>query len=313
MSKSTPTPHPAPGPSSAGRGGNQPPPEEGVHRFIRSVATASWIDQNQKLPLVDKNSTETYLNNDKVTRSFLLSGEGYRFCNFLEVEVTAKDGRITGGRFMKASGMYAPPSFFGIDSEKFDIIKEHTPYAGKDVTFVQTVGARTHSPEVIGGVVGGGVGGGVVVVAGRVLTRLPLPGPWGLATKGAGIGLGYLVGRETAEENFALPPIWTTISLKVYADGKTEQKVVKHSLFPSMSFFRQTKDPSLYVRARPVYDAMEFLETWKRSGWGEGNPWKIPDPRGQFGDGRTGALHPQSPAFPAGAGNFRGSGPVGRA
>ena len=35
----------------------------------------------------------------------------------------------------------------------------------------------------------------------------------------------------------AFPPIWSEIMIKVYNDGRTEASVLRHSLFPSLTFY----------------------------------------------------------------------------
>jgi hypothetical protein len=140
------------------------------------------------------------------------------------------------------------------------------------VCFRQITGARTVSPELIGEFVGAGVGagagGGLLPVAARI-------------------------GRKVAHEFLGFPPIWTTLALTIFADGRSEGAVVCHSLFPSMSYYAMDVIPGVATRrevsvfelvGRP-YDAVANLDRWKKDGWGSlpaspsgpcgGNPWGL--------------------------------------
>jgi hypothetical protein len=271
--------------------------------IIRSTATTSWIDRRLlgfTLPEADLDSVEDFINKQLASRDLLLGGTKYRFCNFLEGVVRVRNGIITDYGFSNYSDMYRSKSFpstpnhqaLGIPSQAFPIRRDCIA-TKDDVTFVQTVGCRTQSPEVIGGMVGCAVGGGVT----------PLVYP-------VGCNLGKRVGRKFAKELTAFPPIWTTLSLTIKLDGSTKQVLKAHSLFPSVSFYRLSGPDYVqvaYVQVSSPYDARTYIEQWKTGGWGHGNPWNIPSPK-SWSDNHNGDIHPQAPAFHAGTGNFKNAG-----
>jgi hypothetical protein len=131
--------------------------------------------------------------------------------------------------------------------------------------FQQTAGARTVSPEVIGELAG---------VGGRLL-GIPIPPE---------------ASRYVAHQLSGFPPIWTTLQLTLFTDGRFSASVVSHSLFPSMSFYMPAIDRDTVSRVTTMYslqgkafDAVPNLERWKADGWGSlspgasgpssGNPW----------------------------------------
>lgn len=116
-------------------------------------------------------------------------------------------------------------------------------------------------------------------------------------TTGAGAGIltnvpfADKIARKVAHEFFGFPPIWTTLELTLFADGRSEGKILCHSLFPSMNFYARpggtTSVPgrtSNYNLVGQPYDAVAHLDEWKSRGWGplqnksgpcEGNPWGL--------------------------------------
>lgn len=145
--------------------------------------------------------------------------------------------------------------------------------------FQQTTGARTVSPEAIGQIAGQLAGS-----AGNIAL-----GP-----------LGGQIGRKVAHEVSGFPPIWTTVRLTIFADGRFDGKVVCNSLFPSMSFYEMravmgaaagkgggtatvSRANTSYNQIGATYDARPSLDRWKTEGWGTlapnasgpspGNPW----------------------------------------
>ena len=124
-------------------------------KITYAAASWSWIDPATGLPEVDVNRVTW----DSGERSFFAGNSGYRFCNFMEVSVQADfSTRLVASRlFTPDSKMYRGPSFARIPSHAFSIQQEvfNEPNA---VRFTQVVGARTVSPEVIGGLVGGVAG-----------------------------------------------------------------------------------------------------------------------------------------------------------
>lgn len=140
------------------------------------------------------------------------------------------------------------------------------------MTFRQLVGCRTQSPERIAE----GVGGVAGAAEGSSF------GIWGVV--GGWLG-GRRIGREVIEEFMVFPPIWSELSLTIHADGSSDQQLDRHSLFPSLCFYHlHPGNQELYDRTS-WYDARSRLNTWKQNGWGDGNPWHIPNPSG-WGDNR---------------------------
>ncbi len=231
-------------------------------KYERSAATVSWIDPSTGLPEVDTVKP----NNPTTTRSFLTGNAGFRFCNFIDVwanyDTVART--IVGHGFSAASKLYKAPSFAKIASHVFPA-KQDVKVGAEPITFTQIVGARTVSPEVIGGIVGT-VAGGIV-------------GGW--------------VGEKVAHAVSGFPPIWSELRLKIFNDGRFEVELRQHSYFPSLTFYKvrldaagkQTND---YDRANVTsgssfYDAVPNLKHWEKNGWGSvsgggvgptnGNPW----------------------------------------
>jgi hypothetical protein len=178
--------------------------------YKRSVATMSWIDPNvaewerakkARLPEFDKMGEPS----KTVRRDAIRGGLLYRFANFLEVYVAAipTKGKIWIGDygFTSSSGLYLGVSFAGLPSQPFQVKQFVEDSDESHITFRQIVGARTQSPEALAGLVGGKVAEGI--------TELLL----------------------------SFPPIWTDLRLRVFRDGFYEAQVIRHSLFPSMSFY----------------------------------------------------------------------------
>ncbi len=236
--------------------------------YFRSIASMSWIDPRTGLPEVDEGGHP----GDHPWRSTILGEKVYRFANFLEAFITMNDhGDVIGHGFSsttsrgKSNGMYRSPSFLHIPSEPFDS-KQSIHIGSEPVRFVQLVGCCTRSPEVIGKVVG------------SLVTPPILPIPI----------VGGYVGGKVAHAVKSFPPIWTELELCIYKDGTITGAVLKHSLFPSHSFYIQDFDfnsamnPDVYsVFSR--YDGMPNYQKWYDYGWGplkgggagprEGNPW----------------------------------------
>ena len=192
-----------------------------------SIATASWIDKRTKLPETDEKPLGY-----RATREMITGNKGFRFAHLLEVFVNIDDKTrlVTGHGFTSASGIYRGKSYGGIPSEYYSPIR--SVKVGKDpIVFSQIIGARTQSPEEFGAVAGGPVG--------RMIVH--------------------------AVKKF--PPIWTELELKVYANGYTEGRLLHHSLFPSVTFYKPAAQGTDYVTAS-TYDARPQLERWKTAGWG---------------------------------------------
>lgn len=240
-----------------------------IVRHERSAATVSWIDPATKLPEVDKVKPT----DPAKTRSFLTGDQGFRFCNFIEAWLSydTVTRRVTGFDFTPASTLYRAPSFLDIPSHVFE--KKTTKTLGADgVSFTQIVGARTESPEVIGGKVGGVLSG-------------PILGP-----------VGRYVGEKVARAVSGFPPIWSELRMKIFNDGRFQAELLRYSLFPSLTFYKVRLDAAgkhttNYERFNVTstdafYDAVPSLDKWKEQGWGPisganstgptaGNPWEF--------------------------------------
>jgi hypothetical protein len=229
--------------------------------YTRSAATVSWIDPVTGLPEVDKAAPKEIAN-----RSFLTGKSGFRFVNFMEVHARHDSERntIAGSGFAVASGIYRGPSYLGIASHIFKPIQKIRS-SQESVTFSQIIGARTESPEVIGKTVGNAV--------------LPY--------------LGGRIGEAVAHAITGFPPIWSELEITIWKDGRTESKVISHSLFPSVTFYTPTlaTSPEMGSYSRTSFNGANYyngvpnLENWKKLGWGPrtagsqlargGNPWDI--------------------------------------
>lgn len=215
--------------------------------YTCSAAAVSWIDPATGLPEVDR-----VVPASSVDRSFLTGSSGFRFANFMDVWARYDTSRntIVGHGFASASGIYRSLSYGGIPSRPFETIRR-VAVGSEPITFTQIVGARTESPERIGGLIGG--------------------------------PLGNILGSAVS----AFPPIWSELRIRIFNDGRTEASVVRHSLFPSLTFYTRPGDTGRYVQT-PVsgsryYNAVPNLDRWNEAGWGAqqssaggataGNPW----------------------------------------
>ncbi len=141
------------------------------------------------------------------TRERLLGSHAYRFANVIEAYVFAEGGEIRQHGWTRASRFYGAPSFARLASEQFQPRRTTTAFADR-VVFRQIVGARTVSPEGIGDAIGG------------------------------------VIGRLVAHGATGFPPIWTDLELTIRADGVWSGRVLRHSLFPSMTYVEQERTPS---------------------------------------------------------------------
>lgn len=213
-----------------------------------------------------------------------MGNKGYRFCNFMDVSVElTTDGRsIKHAAFRPWSGIYRGPSFAGIPSHVFAIIRETTSDVNSKV-FTQTVGARTVSPEKIGRIAGALAGG----AAGTAISP-------GIGTVVGAVG-GYFTGETVAHQVTGFPPIWSKLQIRIFVDGTAEVQLVQHSIFPSLTLYEQLESTSVlglnYARVSRQIDRVYYnatkevqLPDWKENGWGEaagtagpckGNPWSL--------------------------------------
>jgi hypothetical protein len=255
-------------------------------RIVHSIAALCWIDQRlydkEDLPEVDHFTKAP----DVIDRQALLARRGYRFLNFLEAYIVVNDKQqIIDQGFTDDSKNYYGPSFRGIMPFAFPEIRSFTAAAdGQSVTFVQTVGCKTVSPETIGA-------REAVKQADGILGIHPgWGGPLGVLFETPAAK----AGAKVAENFRVFPPIWTQIELTISNDAGFDAKLARHSLFPSCTFYRQKYgveklafNVTNYMQVEN-FDARPNIEEWRRKGWGilvndsgpsGGNPWGVPDPR----------------------------------
>ena len=238
----------------------------GENRLTDSICSLSWINQKTGLPEHDGDGPSDILPGVSLTyENDLLP---FRFLNLLEatVSVSGSPPRILSGSFTQGSSIYKNPSFAGIKSEAFETQQSKTKLADKMV-FKQTVGARTVSAETIGEDAG--------LVLSGVLSSFVFK----------------KVGRAVAHALMGYPPIWTTLQLTMYADGRSEGVVLCNSLFPSMNSYTHSGGTagmprlvSVYKQRGISYNAVPRLGDWQTGGWGAlrgstgpcgGNPWGL--------------------------------------
>lgn len=284
-----------------------------IVRKYMTAATVSWIDPATGLPEVDTQPVVS----PTVNRAFLVGSQGFRFTNFVEAfaDIDQRAKRIVGSGFTVQSGMYRGPSYLRIPSHAFFVDQRASQPAifregAERVTLTQTVGARTVSPEMLGGV-GGAVAG---AAAGAAAGTFVFPAIGTAIGALAGAAIGAISGEIVGHQVIGFPPIWTTIEVEIPFEGPAVARLLYHSLFPSMTFYVQPGEappPGLSRTAPPVaaaasapfagpleiapvngagatyYNATKDVElpAWQERGWGKlnrggsgptaGNPWSI--------------------------------------
>jgi hypothetical protein len=255
-----------------------------MSRFYAAVATISWIDPKSGLPEYDSQAP-----GDLIPQSTIFARTGYRFSHYLEggVEVNSA-GAITDAVITPESGLYRAPSMWGTKSVQVGEVGQKITNTRKSVTFRQIVGCRTLAPQVIGGA--------VAEVSSGLLT---LPFAWEF-------------GEEAASLVKIFPPIWTELELTINIDGSFSHKLLRHSLFPSVSYYAQVPPPPPVPTAFgniqtneayqlvQTYDGVPNLNLWYQGGWGPltpptqsygemaGNPWSMTKPSTQMIDTMAG-------------------------
>ena len=252
-----------------------------------AAGSVSWIDQNSPA-----GSGATGVSDPQpaaqISEGFMLrtGNEAFRFSNYLRAWITTEDGKTVKSQGLDGkSGMYRAPSFGSISSEPYPTTTTDTKKSRADgveyIEFIQTTGARTRSHESFGTIVGAVAGGLVGAAAGaKIGAKIgAIGGPKGFVA-GLVIGavVGGVIGLWAARKLFNFPPIWTVIALRLHADEKVECELVKHSLFPSVSFYC---DPGATgnLQRRSEYSALAAeQQQWQDHGWDTGNPWSVPRP-----------------------------------
>lgn len=268
-------------------------------RRYQSAATVSWIapgsilDNALKLGMVDLPVISS-----QSSKNYLVGNKGYRFVNFVEAYIEYDDSnyKLWDAQFSSTSGIYKDLSAFGIPSQIYELKREISgpPKFGENtrgMIFTQTVGARTVSPETAGRVVGAVSGQSIGLLLGM---RLGL----GATLAEIGRATGEQVGLAVAKWIVTFPPIWSTVRVTIPAKGDTSCNIMRHSLFPCVTFYKQPaitarpgsnelldkmKQPFEIVGNAPHYSATELdMQRWLNMGWDKmgqnpelGNPWGI--------------------------------------
>ncbi len=251
-----------------------------LQRYTRSAATVSWIDPRLWW-LVE---VDHVVPKKEVDRRYLIGNSGYRFDNFLEawIDVDQATGSIMAAGYSPQSGMYRAPSFGGLPSYAFSRMATQSA-SGHQAKFVQVVGARTQSPEIIGKAIGQTVQDGIIGPLAPIIDKL-LPQP------------GQRAGAGTARQVTRFPPIWSELTLTITSLGgkiTASSTLGRCSLFPSLNYYveqpgTETMPDPVFIETalpwgEPYYDARSNLGNWRSSGWGAlrggsvgptpGNPW----------------------------------------
>jgi len=286
------------------------------------AATLSWIDPRTALPEVDVGGEPPAT----ITKADVKSAKFCRFANLMELHLqTNGGGHVMDGSIAGDSGLFFANSFLNTTPVQVGRIGRKKEKTGGGLSFQQLVGCRTEAPEKIAQTIGGSIGRKIG------------------GTNSTAEHLGKLVGRELGEWAQAFPPIWSEIEAFVtigdpvatlmerYQSGKTRRDmalpttggpragVVKHSLFPSLSFYVSglvaspddavvlgRVDPTTgYLRQgdgnRGSYDGVPRLRSWQGGGgWGSmnadgrghyyGNPWSMTSPAGSLKQGLAGLM-----------------------
>jgi hypothetical protein len=226
-----------------------------------AIASLSWIDP---MRLVERGVIETDVGPPprQLPEVMIKNAHLCRFSNFLKVVVIIENGRITTKAIDPNSGIYQRPSFRGTPSESFPM-KRQIVDLPDGVEFRQLVGCRTRAPELL-------AADAVEFLLKRFGSR------WG--------STGRALGNLLAKFGPTFPPIWTELAIKVTNGGACSGRVVRHSLFPSMTFYTGAEAAALGITmfervAKDYYDgtAPQF-DQWFLHGWGVGNPWHVPFP-----------------------------------
>jgi hypothetical protein len=215
-------------------------PDDKMHTMRASVATASWIDEASPAGTFVSDAPPPQTTN----KSFLTGSSGFRFSNYLEAWIVSTDSsHVVNAGIDSKSGLYNSPSFMGIPSKSYPVKRSYARISEGDIEGIeceQTVGARTVSAEVIG------------------------------ATVSSTFGFGRDIGAAAANMLTNFPPIWTTIRLRLFANGERQCERVRYSYFPSNTFYCDLSQAD----EEKVYDAGSRQEkVWQAIGWSAGNPW----------------------------------------
>jgi hypothetical protein len=253
--------------------------------FTDSVCTLSWINEKSKLGIMRLPENDGSGPSNTIPGNLLTHEDDalkFRFLNLLEATILVNMSvprRIVHSDWTPASKIYKNPSYGEIASEAFKTLRRIHPHHDR-VVFQQTLGSRTVSPEVIGEMLGGDAAAGADAAVSPLLIPSNIFKP-----------IGQKMGRATGHGILGFPPIWTTIELTLFIDGRSEGKVLRHSLFPSMNFYARPSGSmgkarvvSTYNLVGSSYDAVKECDRWFTHGWGtlqdnasgpcEGNPWQ---------------------------------------
>lgn len=228
----------------------------GLSDCIEGVAaTINWVHPNSGVGFFIKDKTPALSGQ----RQFFTQPRGYRFANFLHCYLKIQNGQIANYGFYPDSQLYKGLSFFKIPCKSYPVLRNCRQFeqAGVNgVEFEQVAGARTLSHTILGGVSGAIVGGLVGAVC------------------------GILVARRLMD----FPPIWTHLQVRLYANGKQEASVMRHSFFPSYSLYTNPVTSQKANSKENYYLASSYIARhaeqalWSKKGWNAHNPWNIRRP-----------------------------------
>ncbi|MEM0995942.1 MAG: hypothetical protein AAGN35_02635 [Bacteroidota bacterium] len=255
----------------------------GSQKIFGVACSVSWIHPNSpagRMPVVGVPDKQPP---NKINESYINQAD-FRFSNHVGATVTTSDGKTIDNVDHHPVQITRGISQFGLQSQQYPTDRKTSRSVEGGVEFVevkQLVGARTVSHEVVGEYAGKGIGAGVGAWAGAkggaAIGTMIAPGI-GTAIGGAigaiggslfGSWLGGATGEKAASAAISFPPIWTEVGLRVYADGRINRRMIRHSLFPSVHFY----GASNYAGGLN-YLALDAEQTsWQNGGWGGGNPW----------------------------------------
>lgn len=250
------------------------------------AASISWIHPSSpagSLPVVGVPDPTPP---DTISRAFLNTAAGFRFSNHVAATITSNDGTSINVVQHDPVTITRGVSQFGLQSQQYNTARNNTRGTSNGIEFLeitQLVGARTVTHEVVGERTGNVVGGAGGLYAGAKIGGGigTFFGPGVGTAIGAGAGAiiggigGWLLGGEVGEQvamrvvNF--PPIWTELKLRIYADGRIERNMLRHSYFPSVHFYGTDN----YVGGLNYLALSTEQSLWEDRGWNGGNPWGV--------------------------------------
>ena len=233
-----------------------------TRHYKRAVASTSWIDPSVKdgpcglelFPIVEYDQGAPVCTPQKITLQDVMYKEFCRFSNVLVGNVSVRNGEIIDASFDAVrSSIFMRPSFMATTPQEM-------------------VPANPPSVEWPGPI----IEGGAAIFRQTVGARTKAPEEI--------LGTDKLV---------SFPPIWSTVELKVFANGTCTGRIIRHSIFPSCSFFVSAPNSPAdenfeFLTLTGVYNGVPQYDNWCTTGWGPlahltpdiigGNPWGMQGP-----------------------------------